>query len=118
MRDIRYAQALLRRASSRMNVQGNAVAHKVDGQSQAHLGGILRAVYQPVAEEALPERVRNLLDALDGRDMKWPVSRAADATTGPRSPEAEEPASSGNTDMSLSTPQLAPRRGLPDEGRR
>jgi hypothetical protein len=60
------------------------MAYKLDGQQQALLGGILRAVYQSVVEETLPERLRNLLDALDSPEMK---SR----------PPPEETASSGRS---------------------
>jgi hypothetical protein len=103
------------------------VAHKEDRQQQAHLGGILRAAYQPVVEETLPERLRDLLDALDGREMKSrlhpgvlsaTVSRTVDATVGLRSPE---PASPDRTDTSLHAPQLLPgarsKSGPPDEER-
>ena len=34
---------------------------------QAHLGARLKAVFQTVVEESLPERLRDLLDALDRR---------------------------------------------------
>ena len=49
---------------------GNAVTDIVDGQHQAHLGANLRAFYQHVVEEKLPERLRSLLDALDRREME------------------------------------------------
>jgi hypothetical protein len=44
------------------------MADKLDGQLQAHLGGSLRAVYQPMVAETLPDRLRHLLDALDRRE--------------------------------------------------
>jgi hypothetical protein len=72
----------------------------VDGQLQAYLGGKLRAVYRPVVEEALPQRFRDLLDALERRDLESrsrliiAVSRllghAVAATVGPSSSEAGE----------------------------
>jgi hypothetical protein len=101
-----------------MNVRDNAMAYKVDGRSQAHLGGSLKAVYQAVVEETLPERVRNLLDALEGREMKPTGSRAVNATTGPRLREDGESGSSDTSDISLFTPQLSPRGGPLDEGSR
>ena len=55
------------RTSLRMSIVGDAVTDKVDGQLQAHLGGCLKAVYQTVVEESLPERLLDLLDALDRR---------------------------------------------------
>ncbi|HZA01841.1 MAG TPA: NepR family anti-sigma factor [Hyphomicrobiaceae bacterium] len=41
------------------------MAHIVDRQQQAHLGEILRAIYQQVVDETLPEPIGNLLDALE-----------------------------------------------------
>jgi hypothetical protein len=65
------AQARSRPASSRINVLGgNAVAHILDRQQQAHLGEILRAVYQHVVKETLPEPLGNLLDALERPEVK------------------------------------------------
>jgi hypothetical protein len=55
------------RTSLRMSIVGDAVTDKVDGQLQAHLGESLKAVFQTVVEESLPERLRDLLDALDRR---------------------------------------------------
>jgi hypothetical protein len=78
-----------------MNVRGNAVAI-VDGQLQAHLGGNLRAVYQPVVEETLPERLRNLLDALDRREMKSRLPQ--EANLGRMTPEKVDPAAKKNID--------------------
>jgi hypothetical protein len=46
------------------------MADKLDGQLQAHLGGTLRAVYQPMVEETLPGRLRHLLEALDRRQSE------------------------------------------------
>ena len=41
------------------------MADALDRRQQAHLGEILRAEYQTVVEETLPERLCHLLDALD-----------------------------------------------------
>jgi hypothetical protein len=57
-------------ASSRMKSGGNAVAHIPGCQLQAHLGGNLRALYQPVVEETLPDRLRDLLDALERQELQ------------------------------------------------
>jgi Anti-sigma factor NepR len=49
---------------------GNAVAHIANRQLQAHLGGKLRALYQPVVEETLPDRFHDLLDALERQELQ------------------------------------------------
>ena len=41
------------------------MADALDRRQQAHLGEILRAEYQTVVEETLPERLGHVLDALD-----------------------------------------------------
>ena len=41
-----------------MSIVGDFLTDKVDGQLQAHLGARLKAVYQTVVEESLPERLR------------------------------------------------------------
>jgi hypothetical protein len=46
------------------------VAQILDRRQQAHLGGVLKAVYQHVAEENLPEPLANLLDALERREVR------------------------------------------------
>jgi hypothetical protein len=53
-----------------MNVGGNAVAEILDHRQQAHLGGVLRAVYQDVVDEKLPEPLTNLLNALERREVR------------------------------------------------
>jgi HEPN domain-containing protein len=42
----------------------------VPTQLQAHLGGSLRAVYESVVNESVPDRLRKLLDELERREMK------------------------------------------------
>jgi hypothetical protein len=86
-----------------MNVLGNAVAPKMDGRLQAHLGRNLKTVYRPMVEEVLPDRLRHLLGALDLREttlcprLITPVSHllghAVDVTVGVRPSQAGERAS-------------------------
>jgi hypothetical protein len=45
------------------------VAYVGDHQPQAHLGRILRAIYEPMLQGTLPNALRNLLEALDHREM-------------------------------------------------
>jgi hypothetical protein len=45
------------------------VIHKADGRLCAHLGENLRALYQAVVEEALPESFAALLAALDCEEV-------------------------------------------------
>ena len=44
------------------------MAHIVEAQVQARLGGNLKAVYQAVVKEPVPERLRKLLDELERRE--------------------------------------------------
>jgi hypothetical protein len=46
------------------------MADKLDGRLQAHLGGGLRAAYQPMVAETLPNRLHHLLEALDRRQSE------------------------------------------------
>jgi hypothetical protein len=59
------------------------MAYKLDGQLQAHLGRNLKAVYQPVVEEALPERLRNLLDAIDRNEVETSSGKIASSGRSP-----------------------------------
>jgi hypothetical protein len=55
------------------------MADGVEGQLQACLGEKLRGVYQSVVEETVPERLRNLLDALEHREKEIERTSAARA---------------------------------------
>jgi hypothetical protein len=57
-----------RSKATKREASGNMSDMTLQVPLQAHLGKSLEAVYQAVVEEAVPERLRQLLDELERRE--------------------------------------------------